>query len=1516
LSALLDLAVTDESRDTLATLFWAESTSSKGRCEGERRSGAGAEIWLDVREFRSQLATCHTHGHPPDHVCPACLISLAEATALYHDDFLAGFTMPGSPGFDEWQFFQTEGLRQELGGVLERLAFGHGAQGELEPAIDYARRWVALEPLHEPAYRCLMWLYARSGQRAAALRQYSECERVLRQELALLPEEETTQLYEAIKQRRELPWPADRRALAPRPAARLQERYRLDAELSHGATGVVFRAYDTLLERDVAVKVLSEAGLDSESRAGLLREARTAARLNHPNVVSVYDVGEVDGAPFIVMELVEGESLQAERAAPPDASSWPRTIAIARQVCAALEHAHAHGIVHRDLNPANVLLARDPLAGTSGQVKLVDFGLARPMASRVTSGGIIVGTVFYLAPELALGQAYDGRADLYSLGVMLYELTTGRLPFVADDSMDVISQHLRAPLVPPRAKNPGIPPALDRLIVRLLSKNPEDRPSSAAQVLRLLNSPELLDGEALPTEELSVLERIERGRMVGRERELQEARALWTQALSGQGGMLLVSGEPGIGKSRLVRELVTQAWVSGGTALLGACYAEGGVPYAPFVQILQQTLKDSVWESLNLPESGLADLLALAPALRPRFLGVLANPPTLQRTGMPPDDPQAEQHRLFENLGIFFATLSEQAPLLLILEDAHWADSGTLFLLRHLARQIQHCRAMLVATYRDVELGVTRHLNEMLLDCQRERLATRLKLSRLDREQTRELLAVLFDQEITPEFLAGIYAETEGNPFFIEEVCKALVESGRLYFQDGRWQRPSMEELGVPQSVRAAIGSRLKALSTAAQETLCLAAILGREFEFDILAEASDQDEEVLIEALEDAERAQLIEKVSTAGGGTFALVHGLIANTLIENTRAPQRRQLHHRVAAAIEARHPGEGSRLESLAHHYSEAGEREKAANYLLQAGDRARALYAYQEAIGHYQLALQYLKEQAVRSAEPERDLGRAARTLMKLGLTHHNALEFKSARRAYEEGCALWQRAGEVEPTVPMPPAPHALRVGSDLSPTTLDPVESNSPVSYALVAQLFSGLVDLTQEMDIVPDVAQTWEVSEGGRHYIFHLRDDVRWSDGVPVTAGDFEYAWKRRLDPVTARPNSSLLYDIGGARAFHLGQVSDPGSVGVRALDPTTLVVELEEPAAYFLQLLEAAFPVPRHVVEVHGEAWTAMENLVTNGPFRLESWQPGQLLVMVRNPAYHGPFRGNIHRLEWSSPADPWGALECYEAGDLDVSFQGSSAEIDRVRQRHGEDYVSPPAATTHYLAFDASRRPFDDPRLRQAFALATDRDRLADVLMRGGVSPASGGLVPPGLPGHCPGIGLPHDPDRARKLLAEAGYPGGSGFPTVESLVTDPLLVPPSTCLQEQWREVLEVDIRWEHVEWARYLDRVEREPPNLSLFGWIADYPDPASFLSDCPFRRRSGWRNEVYDRLVAEAKGARDERERIELYRQAERTLVAEVPILPLFYQSWHLLVKPWVRRFPVSSICAWFFKDAILEPH
>jgi hypothetical protein len=656
------------------------------------------------------------------------------------------------------------------------------------------------------------------------------------------------------------------------------------------------------------------------------------------------------------------------------------------------------------------------------------------------------------------------------------------------------------------------------------------------------------------------------------------------------------------------------------------------------------------------------------------------------------------------------------------------------------------------------------------------------------------MLAVMFQREITPEFLDGIYRETEGNPFFVEEVCRALIDQGKLYREGGRWERGvSVAELDIPQNLRVAVRRRVGRLPEPAQDVLRLASIVGREFEWEVLKEISDLGEDALIEALEGAERAQLIEEVrSPAGAGhpaapRFAFVHALVQHALQESVTGLRRQRLHGRVAAALERLYPRQLDDLAPrLGQHFAQAGEWEKAAHYLLMAGDRAQSLFAYQEAIEAYQQALPILKER--------RDYQKAARTLMQLGLVQHTVFNFKESRRAYQEGFALWQQPLS-ELASALPPAPHALRMTwQDV--LTLDPTRSIWITDTTIISHLFRGLVEQTPEMDIVPDMARAWEVLEDGRKYIFHLRSDVRWSDGIPVTAHDFEYACKRILDPQTASLLAAFMDAIRGARAFQPGGDAASHGVGARALDDFTFCVELEKPAAYFLRLVACLYPIPRHVVEKHGASWTEPANFVTNGPFLLEAWQPHERLALARNPSFQGRFPGNLQRVELrleSNPTEP-AILARYEADVEDAITRAlSPAVMDVARSHHAADYLTTPAAGLLFLCFDMTRPPFDDPRVRRAFVTATDRATYADMILRGLFSPALGGLVPPGVPGHSPDIGLRLDPEEARRLLAEAGYPGGRGFPATELGFSVSVADYHFKYLQAGWRDTLGVDV---------------------------------------------------------------------------------------------------------------------------
>ncbi len=530
-----------------------------------------------------------------------------------------------------------------------------------------------------------------------------------------------------------------------------------------------------------------------------------------------------------------------------------------------------------------------------------------------------------------------------------------------------------------------------------------------------------------------------------------------------------------------------------------------------------------------------------------------------------------------------------------------------------------------------------------------------------------------------------------------------------------------------------------------------------------------------------------------------------------------------------------------------------------------------------------------------------------------------AFNFQRARRAYDEGFALWQQAGADDAgAVSSSPAPQPLRLVW-FDPPTLDPTLSGDDTSGTVITQLFSGLVALNRDLDVVPEAAHSWEVLEGGRKYIFHLRDDMRWSDGEPVTADDFVYAWRRTLDPALGSPNASYLFDIVGARAYYQGELKDPDQLGMHTPDPLTLVLELEGPTSYLPQLLaqHPLYAVPRHIVEVHGWAWTRWENLVTNGPFRLQDWQPGESMVLSRSPVYSGSFPGNVGQivLTLNAPTSKE-QLALYEADRLDLTVLLLSPEAERLRLRRAEEYFTGPALYTQYLGFNVRQPPLDDPRVRRALAMAIDKEQLASLRGQGYLFPATGGFILPEMPGHSPGIGLPYDPEAAKALLAEAGYRGGRGFPKLQGLANSPNKTLAGDTLAAHWHEILGIEVEWQARDWHRLLKRLDREPPPMFVMGWRADYLDPDNMLRVGTHQNWSGWHDPAYAELVERARRVSDPAERLALYRRADGLLVEAAAIVPVAYGRHHLLVKPWIKRLSASAIAWPYWKEVVIEPH
>jgi oligopeptide transport system substrate-binding protein len=758
---------------------------------------------------------------------------------------------------------------------------------------------------------------------------------------------------------------------------------------------------------------------------------------------------------------------------------------------------------------------------------------------------------------------------------------------------------------------------------------------------------------------------------------------------------------------------------------------------------------------------------------------------------------------------------------------------------------------------------------------------------------------------------------SEGNPFYVEELIKILIEDGVIGRGEDRWQvsLDRLADVRVPPSLTAVLQARLDSLPVEERGLLQRASVVGREFwdqaVGELAADAIAKDEVVpLLGSLRAREMVYRRERSAFAGTQEYTFKHSVLRDVAYQTVLLKVRQRYHGQVAAWLQA-HAGE--RLAEyyglIAAHYELAGDAERALEHLLQAGDRARSLAAYREATAHYERALVILRDGG--------DIDRTARVLMKLGLTYHSAFQFDESRRAYDEGFALWQRAGLEKGQTPVAeqrPAPHPLRVRW-MPVETLDPAYAIDTLSTGVIKQLFSGLVALSPDGTIEPDLARSWEVLDDGRRYVFHLRDDVVWSDGVSVTAADFEYAWKRVLDPATASRTAHFLYVVKGGQDYHQGRAPDAERVGIAASDDTTLVVELERPTGYFVQLLmhAATFPVPRHVVQVSGSTWTEAEHIVTNGAFRLARWNRGSTIILDRSPSFHGRFHGNVCSVRLLME-DALSRLNTYDRDQLDILNMSHLApeQADRARHEHAEEYVPIPLPGAYLLEFDVSRLPFDDRRVRRAIALATDREHLASVVGRGLQFPASGGLIPLGMPGHSPGIGLPYDPEAARRLLTEAGYPGGRDFPVIEALGVSAYL----GYLGEAWLDSLGIEVRWSSLPLAEIVDRLwAPELPRLRLIGCVADYADPDCFLRAAPWRRRTNWHDQAFDALTEEAHGVTDHEHRICLYQQADKILVEEAPVVPLTYLRRHYLMKPWVKS-PSLARRELFYKDFTIERH
>jgi len=737
----------------------------------------------------------------------------------------------------------------------------------------------------------------------------------------------------------------------------LKNRYRVDAKLGEGGMGVVYKAHDSLLQRTVAIKTLSPVLLGEEGLRRFLREAQSSAQLNHPHIVSIFDVVEEAGSFALVMELVEGKTLRDLLPI-----SIGRLVEISTQVLQGLDYAHSQGIVHRDIKPENIIVAPD------GVVKLMDFGLARSEGrTRLTRTGLIVGTVAYLAPEQALGGQVDGRSDLYSLGAVLYEAVTGHPPFESEDPISVITQHINIPPVAPHWHNPAVPPTLENVILKLLAKDPARRFQTAREVLTALASTGSQAPAVLPTEPEKVtgptlVESIAHSPLVGRDRELSSLKDLIDRASTGRGGVVLLRGPLGVGKTRLVEEAATFARMRGVAVVSGKAY-ESAPPYEPFVKSLRDLARGTDSETLAASLGEFAgELTALIPELDRQL-------PKLP--GRLPAPPEEQKNRLFSGVTRFLDRTATRAPILLFLDDMHLADGGSIELLQHIARRTEASRVLLIVGYRPEEIPSTatgRLFSQVTHALSREGFCTVFSLRPLGEDEVIALIQRMASHATRPvHFGRRIFEVTEGNPYFIEEVLKGLFEQGTLYIKDGQWSTDfdnvkDYSLMEVPTSVHGAVETRVRTLTDATRQILTYAAVVGRQFDFDTLLALAGSDEAALLDRVEEAIHAQLIREVRGAGEDVYEFTQPMLRQVLYDSIPRRRRRLLHRQVGETLDKLYGREpDAHLEALAWHSIEAEDPEKTLKYAHLAARKAASVFAYDDAARYLNQAITAAEE---------------------------------------------------------------------------------------------------------------------------------------------------------------------------------------------------------------------------------------------------------------------------------------------------------------------------------------------------------------------------------------------------------------------------------------------------------------------------------------------------------------------------------------------------------------------------
>ncbi len=496
-----------------------------------------------------------------------------------------------------------------------------------------------------------------------------------------------------------------------------------------------------------------------------------------------------------------------------------------------------------------------------------------------------------------------------------------------------------------------------------------------------------------------------------------------------------------------------------------------------------------------------------------------------------------------------------------------------------------------------------------------------------------------------------------------------------------------------------------------------------------------------------------------------------------------------------------------------------------------------------------------------------------------------------------------------------------LLIGNGAEPESIDPHLFTGHPDATIIASLTEGLIAYHEFDDSLPEpgIAESWESHDNAQRWIFHLRD-AQWSNGAPVVADDFVYSFKRVLSKALASEFASMLYLMKNARAYHTGEIDDFSQVGVKAVDDKTLEFNLEGPSPHFLSVLTHPtwYPVHQDTIESFGgidnriSQWTRPGNYVGTGPFVLEEWVTNQIIKVRKNPLYWDADNVALEGIYFFPISDLHTENRSFENGQLHLTKELPSDLIDKYK---GEPtYRNDPAIIVYYYMINTTRPPLDDVRVRQALSLALDRRSITDDVVRRGETPATG-YTPPGFTNYDPPTPLRYDPDKARELLAEAGFPNGEGFPLKQILFNNHSGHQAiAEAIQQMWKETLNIDVELFNQEWKVYLDTRNRMDYDIARAGWVGDFMDPDTFLQiwiteENDSLNDTGWSNPEYDSLLRKGYQANSIEERYRNFEIAEGIMLEELPCIPIYWYRRPFLIDPRLKGWNPKQLDAHHFK-------